>query len=784
MRVSRRARVPLGLAIGALALAFWQSLPDPLFGVPFSRVLLDRNGALLGASIADDEQWRFPPPESVPEKYRTAVLRFEDRRFESHPGVDPLAVLRAAARNWREGRIASGASTITMQVIRLARRGRERTFWEKVVEALLALRLELTHDKDAILGLYAGHAPFGGNVVGLEAAAWRYFGRRAADLSWAESCTLAVLPNSPALIHPGRNRDRLRAKRDALLREIHEVQAIDALELSLALREPLPDAPRPLPRLAPHLLETLTARSESEDGVFVSTLDRDLQARAVERVLHHVGRLEPAGVRNAAALVVDNRTFEVRAYVGNGRTRYAMRDGHAVDLIPRPRSTGSILKPLLFAAMIENGDLLPDTLVSDVPTQYQGYMPENFDRAYRGAVPARIALSRSLNVPSVRMLRRYGVARFRSLLLTLGMSTLHRSADDYGLTLILGGAEGTLWDITGIYANLANLAGEARSTPPLRTPTLEVAPALPAGPPAPFGPGTAWLTLDALTQVSRPDSEGAWREFESARRIAWKTGTSYGLRDAWAVGTTPEFTIGVWVGNASGDGVAGLSGVDFAAPLLFDLFDGLETSARFPTPHPHLRTVRVCADDGFLANDLCRAKETLAPREGRFSRVSPFHTLVHLDASGSFQVDSRCTAASKIETRPWFVLPPREEHYFRTHHTGYRPLPPVHPDCEIPTSATRRGPIALLYPGEGTAVYVPTDLDGEPSRAIFEAVHRDADAVVHWHLDERYVATTQAFHQIAVDTPPGRHRLTLVDQAGRLLERSFEVLGGSSPASR
>jgi penicillin-binding protein 1C len=781
MRTSRRAGISLALGVALLALGFWRALPDPLFGVPFSRVLLDRNGALLGATIADDEQWRFPPPDRVPGKYRVAVLRFEDRRFESHPGVDPLAILRAAVRNWREGRIASGASTITMQVVRLSRGGRERTLWEKGIEALLALRLEFSYDKDEILALYAGHAPFGGNVVGLSAAAWRYFGRSAEDLSWAESSTLAVLPNSPALIHPARNRDHLRAKRDALLHGLHEAEALDALELSLALREPLPEAPRPLPRLAPHLLETLAARARTADSVFSSTLDRNLQARAVERVLHHVQGLEPAGVRNAAALVIDNRTFEVRAYVGNGRASYAMRDGHAVDLIPRPRSTGSILKPLLFAAMLENGDLLPDTLVSDVPTQYQGYMPENFDRAYRGAVPARIALVRSLNVPSVRMLRRYGVARFRSLLLTLGMSTLHRSADDYGLTLILGGAEGTLWDITGIYANLAHIAGEARADPLLRTPKLLVGQAERSGQPAPFGAGAAWLTLDALTQVSRPDSEGAWREFESARRIAWKTGTSYGLRDAWAVGSTPEFTVGVWVGNASGAGVAGLSGVDFAAPLLFDLFDGLRTSTGFAKPHRQLETVRVCADDGYLANDLCRSKEVPAPRGGRFSRVSPFHMLVHLDATGSLRVDSRCTAVSRIETRPWFVLPPREEHYFRTHHTDYRPLPPAHPGCEIAASASRRGPIALLYPGEGTAVYVPTDLDGRPSRAIFEAVHRDADAVVHWHLDERYVATTQSFHQIAVDTTPGSHRLTLVDQAGRLLERSFDVLGAESP---
>ena len=755
----------------------WPVVPDPLFDVSYSKVLTSREGDLLGASIAADEQWRFPPLSRVPEKYRVAVLRFEDRRFDRHLGVDPLAVLRALWRNFREDRVVSGASTITMQVVRLSR-GKERTYREKLIEALLALRLERSLSKDEILALYAAHAPFGGNVVGLEAAAWRYFGRGPGDLSWAEAALLAVLPNNPSLMHPGRNRDGLGRRRDALLRDLSQAGALDALELALALREPLPSAPRALPRLAPHLLESLAANAPSQ-ARFRSTLDRGLQRQVVERVGRHADQLAQLGIGNLAVLVIDNASFEVRAYVGNARTHYALRGGLAVDLVHARRSTGSVLKPFLYSAMLESGEILPKALVPDVPTQYGGFVPENFDRSYRGAVPADVALSRSLNVPAVRMLRRFGVPRFQETLTRLGMTTLHRTPEAYGLTLVLGGAEGSLFELTSLYANLARLANETQiENPNLAMPIVLVQDAVRERP-SPLGPGSAWLTLRALAEVSRPESEGDWRAFATSRRISWKTGTSYGLRDAWALGTTPNYTVGVWAGNASGAGVAGLSGASSAGPLLFDVFGALPPAGGFAPPQHDLKIVDTCTSDGYLADELCESQAEYVPRRSQRALRSPHHVRVHLSADERFRVDSRCASVSEMTTRGWFVLPPNQEFFYRAHHPDYQRPPSYHPDCTTPADVTGSA-IALLYPSEDTAVYIPVALDGQPSQVVFEAVHRRSDATLHWHLDERYLATTHDFHQIALRTHPGRHRLTLVDQRGEVLTRSFDVLGAQS----
>ena len=452
-----RRRALAALAVLALALGFWRSLPEPLFDEPLSTVLLARDGTLLGARIADDGQWRFPPTDRVPDKFRRALISYEDKRFAQHPGVDPLAMARAIRLNLQQGRIVSGGSTLSMQVIRLARGERARGYLEKLIETVLALRLELRYSKDQILALHAGHAPFGGNVIGLEAAAWRYFGRAPDQLSWAEACTLAVLPNSPALIHPGRHRDKLQAKRDRLLRQLQASGALSQLDLELALREPLPAEPLPLPQQAPHLLETLRAQYPGVDR-FRSTLDARLQVAATAIVRERAAALARQDIHNAAALIVDNRSFEVLAYVGNNEWSVSNERGYAVDLIRRPRSTGSILKPFLYAAMLDAGEILPGTLVADVPTQYGGYMPENYDHGYRGAVPAEVALAQSLNVPAVRMLRQHGVQRFYDDLRQLGMSTLTRRPEEYGLTLILGGAEAKLGDVAGMYANMAAIA--------------------------------------------------------------------------------------------------------------------------------------------------------------------------------------------------------------------------------------------------------------------------------------------------------------------------------------
>ncbi|HXK12520.1 MAG TPA: penicillin-binding protein 1C [Vicinamibacteria bacterium] len=812
-RSVRRTPVRVGAGIGLLLSAFWLLVPVVSFDDPLSTVVLDRDGQLLGASIAADGQWRFGVAEAVPEKFAAAITTFEDRRFRFHPGVDPLALVRAAATDVRRGRVVSGGSTLTMQVVRLARKGRPRTLVEKAVEAVLAVRLTLSLSKEQVLGLYAAYAPFGGNTVGLDAAAWRYFGRAARQLSWAEAATLAVLPNAPALVYPGRNRDLLLSKRNRLLDALRQRGVIDPLSAELAKRERLPPAPEKVPMLAPHLVARV--RSERRPRRFQAgdaspwvrtTLRLSVQQRLAEVLGRHRRVLAENGVFNAAALVLDVPTGEVLAYVGNQWPPEADEHGEHVDVVAAPRSTGSVLKPLLFASMLEAGEVLPTQLVPDVPTHIGSFHPENFDREYAGAVPAAQALARSLNVPAVRMLRAHGVDRFCSVLRRLGITTLDRPGEHYGLALILGGAEGTLWDVTGVYAGLARsalapTAGEARGA--FFAPSCEPRPAerggsAPIAGPAgrsranpsgrgpsgslgtasPLGPAASYLTLRAMLEVERPGDEVSWRSFGSARKVAWKTGTSYGFRDAWAVGVTPRHAVGIWVGNASGEGRPGLTGHSAAAPILFDVFDSLPGGPFFPVPAEGLVDVDVCARSGMRAGPSCETRRAeLVPTGGLDSPPCTFCRLVHTDPTGQWQVHADCEPVETIRTAPWFVLPPALEVHYRRLHADYRPPPPFRPDCRAQMGAAGAAALSFVYPREGASVLVPLEMDGSTGRVVFEAAHRDKAARVFWHLDDEYLGETIDVHEMALAPRPGPHVLVLVDERGETVRRRFTVVG-------
>ena len=660
-------------------------LPEPLFKSPYSRVLLSQEGRLLGAHISDDEQWRFPPLKEIPNKFATSIIAFEDKRFHQHIGVDPLAIARAVKLNLKAGKIVSGGSTLSMQVIRLASNNPQRTFWQKLKETAKAIRLEMRYSKQEILNFYASHAPFGGNVVGLEAASWRYFGRDPEQLSWAESAMLAVLPNSPALIHLSRNRTRLKLKRDALLQKLYHQGKLEKLDYQLAIAEPLPVKPKALPRLAPHLLDTLTKQQQSEQR-FNTTLNYELQSQLNRTSQHHTESLALKNIHNHAILVIDNDTFKVAAYIGNAPLPVNAQHGEAIDLIQRPRSTGSTLKPFLFARMIEQGEILPETLVADTPVRYTGYRPKNFDRKFRGAVRAKQALASSLNVPAVNMLSQHGVERFLASLKQMGMSTLHRRSREYGLPLILGGAEGTLWELTSMYANLAN---RAQQVSPNKSKNYFQASTLKKGKTTTnnqneISPASAWMTLQALLEVSRPGTKAYWKRFDSTHKIAWKTGTSFGHRDAWAIGTTPKYTVGVWVGNAEGEGRQGMTGVTVAAPILFDVFNHLPLdSTWFKKPTEQMKLVSICKDNGFLANESCEAQQVFIPNNSHFDQVTPHHQQIHLEQSTGQQVQSLCESISNMKHTNWFVLPPDQAYYYQQHHADYKAQPQWRKYCQL-----------------------------------------------------------------------------------------------------
>jgi len=783
----------------ALVLLFALSIRGPLFKASYSPVLYDRDGGLLGAQVAEDGQWRFPSTGKLNEKFVLAIIEAEDRRFRRHPGIDPLAIVRAAYQNIKEGRVVSGGSTITMQTIRLARsysgsgKIRKRTLPEKFIEAVMALRLEIGKSKNEILDLYAANAPFGGNVVGIEAAAWRWFGRSSEELSWAEAATLAVLPNSPSLIHPGRNRDALKSKRDTLLEKLCSRGFFDEETLTLSLAEPLPGEPLPLPRLAPHLLSRLVneaggvaAFKGSRPAAFTVTVDRGIQERAMAIMNRASAHFADNGIMNAACLIINTRTGETAAYVGNTDSLYAAD----VDIVTSRRSSGSLLKPFLYAAMLDTGDILPASLVSDIPTRVGSFSPENITRNYLGVVPADEALARSLNVPAARSLRVYGVDRFARFLRSLGVTTLFRHGDEYGLPLILGGAEVTLWEITGLYAGLGRSVytrsgGEKAAAffPPSLFPRGD----LPSTSASPLiSPGAAWLTLEALVFAVRPGEEAQWRDYASARRIAWKTGTSFGFRDAWAIGVTPEWTVGVWVGNASGEGRAELRSAVTSAPVLFELFSALDSwlpqaealkgnrGVWFPQPAVELRQAEVCANSGFLAGPDCAAvKIANLPGNAPASAVCPYCRQVILNLREDRRVTLESGSSGETVQRKWFVLPPAEEWYFRRWNLDYRPLPP---EENAVSGLTGGNNLALFNPEPGALVYVPRELDGREGRIVFSAAHRSEAGIIYWHLDEDYLGSTRTFHEMEARPPAGAHTLTLVDGEGSAVTRSFTVL--------
>lgn len=717
--MSRKKKVCL--IVFSVLLAGWLCcLPEDLFkGVPYATVVTDRNGELLGARIADDGQWRFPPCDTVPYRFETALIQFEDRHFRWHPGVDPLALGRALVSNLKAGHVISGGSTITMQVIRLSR-GKERTLWQKTVEAVQATRLEFRYPKKKILALYASHAPFGGNVVGLEAASWRYFGRPASELSWAESATLAVLPNAPASIHPGKGREQLLQKRNRLLERLHERGYIDASILENALAEPLPDAPYPLPNHARQLVARQPHGQETRTGI-----DLPLQRQVEDATTRWSDELALSGIADLAAVIMDIRSGETIAYVGNASPLRA-RNGAEVDIASSPRSTGSILKPFLYCAALQDGTILPRTLLRDTPVNLNGFTPQNYDLQFHGAVPAAEALARSLNVPAVHLLRAYGAPRFLELLREAGLTTLQREADHYGLSLILGGGEGTLEDITRAYA------GMGRSYEGLPTDS-------------PFRDRLAlWYTFEALKEVNRPD-EIDWKLIRSVRKAAWKTGTSYGSRDAWAVGITPDYAVGVWCGNADGHGVAGMTGAATAGPILFDLLNLLPPSADwFDEPLEGGVFLKVCPASGMLKSPSCPEAASLRlPEKAAESAVCPYHT------DGVFR------------------LPPAMEWYYKSYHPEYQVHPPTRNESRM----------EFLYPESGSVLTLPRQLDGSPGGAVFQVVHRDAGATLYWHLDDDYLGETRIIHQMKLTPSPGKHTVTVVDGDGNSVSAGFTVAG-------
>ncbi|OIR14234.1 penicillin-binding protein 1F [mine drainage metagenome] len=772
---------------------FWFSLPSKLFNAPTCFVITDKDGNLLNASIAADGQWRFPYNKNIPEKFIKCITAFEDKRFYYHFGIDPIAIGRAIKQNLSNKKTVSGGSTLTMQVIRLYKQNNKRTVWNKLTECLLALRLECSYHKRSILALYAANAPFGSNVVGLDAAAWRYYGRNASQLTWGEMAALAVLPNAPSLVHPGKNSEILLHKRNELLDKLAANKTIDNTTAELAKAEPLPGEPKPLPQIAPHLLDRFkrdfTALTKENDNISTAvqtTINTGLQLQVNNIISLHHQQLKGNQINNAAAMVVEIESGNIIAYVGNIYEPQDSATESYVDVLSAARSPGSTLKPLLYASLLTEGTLLPRQLVPDIPTQINGYMPANFDLGYDGAVPANRALSRSLNIPAVKMLQQFKYQRFYDVLKQCGFTTLNKPADFYGMSLILGGCEISPFDLAGVYSSMARMYNHQRKNKnewngnDWFMPKYILSRKSGVGSREQKTTGSQlfdyvslWHTFNAMNEVMRPGEEGLWGLFSSAQKIAWKTGTSFGFRDGWAVGITPKYCVIVWVGNTSGEGRPDLIGLNTAAPILFDIFRLLPTSNWFDPPSDGFMYLPICRYSGFKAGTDCAIVDTIMVSESaKKSAICPYCRKINLDRTGTFRVNESCESPNNMQQRSYFILPPTIEYYYKQKHPDYTSLPVYMPGCSIDAAKV----LDIVYPEEAAKIYVPKEITGEKGKTVFTATHKNSNAKLFWHLDDNYIATTEHFHQLALEPQAGKHIITIVDEDGNSVSRNFEIL--------
>ncbi|AND68865.1 penicillin-binding protein 1C [Dyella thiooxydans] len=736
-------------------------LPKPDGG---STVVLARDGTPLRAFADSDGVWRYPVTvDSVSPLYLTALMGYEDRWFYRHPGVNPYALARGLAGGLLHGHIVSGGSTLTMQVARIIE-PIPHTFGGKFIQILRALQLEAHLSKRQILELYLNHAPFGGPIQGVDAASWAYLGKPAAQLSRAEAALLAVLPQAPSRLRPDRHPDAARVARDKVLARLRDEGIWTAAQVRAARIEPVVARSLRAPLSAALLAERLH-REQPRARRITTTIDANLQRAAEDRVSDYLPRLPRH--TTAALLVVDNATHEARVYLGTSDFADPDRHGY-VDMVQAPRSPGSTLKPFLYGLALDDGLITSESLLVDAPQDFDGYQPGNFDEAFSGPVGVAEALQRSLNVPAVDVLDRVGPNRFVARLAAGGVDLGLPAGAKPNLSIILGGAATTLENLVGAYSAFADrgVAAAPRYTrqQPLQARRL-------------LSPGAAWIIRDILAH-NPADVEGAPLAGAVNRHaaVAWKTGTSYGYRDAWAIGVTDQFTIGVWIGRPDGTPSPGQYGAVTALPLLFRIADMLPArgaAVRFAQP-ASVRSQVICWPLGSAQADTdptqCRQRRTAWVLDGV---VPPTFAERGLDAWSagllSLRVDGKGRRLSatcrgqgehveRIARWPALASP-----WLDADDRAASDLPPLAPGC--PADSLDDGePIRIAGIANGTRLRRAPN-SSEPLRVTLRAL--GASGTVQWLLDGRLQGTTQDTHSILLQLgQPGGHTITALSARG------------------
>jgi len=777
----RRRLLQLGAALVLIVCVWWLSLklappPDPYAKNPAGVRVLDRQGRLLRGFLSPDQKrrWRLTLDDISPQLV-TAVLEHEDRWFYRHRGVNPAAIVRAAWGNLRAGHVISGASTITMQLARLTE-PRPRTIGAKVYQIWRALQYESLYSKNEILTMYLNLAPYGGNIEGVAAASHEFFNKAAAELSWAEACQLAVLPQSPNGHNPFLHPDAARLIRDRLAGKLLASQTIDRQTHDEILTSPIPHRRWPAPFLAPHFCRWTRQRHPGR-STLMTTLDGDLQRRVREIVSARVNHLRPLGIKQAAAVILDSRNGEIVAMVGSANFFDGKDQGQVNGALAR-RSPGSTLKPFVYAMAFDRGLNTPEGIIEDVPRWFADYHPKNYDGLFRGVVKTGEALRRSLNVPAVSLaaeLENSEGGGLYDFLKDAGVTSLDQPAAHYGLTLVLGGGEVTLLELASLYGTLARQGRwlptrDLISTASGKDPGRRL-----------LGAGAAWLTMREMTGLERPDPEILWKGTSRKFDIPWKTGTSYGHRDAWSVGIAGPWVVAVWLGNFQGEGSPHLTGGEVAAPLLFSLIEALPmTDSNSWNERPATVAERqICPVSGSPTGPYCESTTTGFYLPGISPAAScTVHRGIETDAHTGESLCSRCrgdrlTLKSSVQ---WW--PPQVATYLAAGGLALPVIPPHNPQC--PVLGANEAPV-ITSPQRDSEYFLRSGIPLADQALALEASFNAGVNRVWWFVDGGLLQEARPGDRVFYTPAAGRHRLTVVDDSGRSGYLEIRVLGETHP---
>ena len=738
-----------------LGLFIWVDWLFPFqYHIPYSQVIVGENEEVLHAFLADDDRWRmYTELDEITPELQKAIIAKEDQYFYWHIGVNPVSIGRAFFNNFSAGRTTSGASTITMQVARLLN-PKPRTYGNKLLEIFHALQLEWHLSKEEILQLYLNLVPYGGNIEGVKAASLLYFGRNPTQLSLAQVTTLAIVPNRPTSLALGKRNENIVQARNKWLKRFQAEGIFDADAISTALVEPLEAIRRNKPQLTPHLANWLHWKVPNRKTI-QTFIDPEMQSRAQRITQHYAQTQNLFGIYNAAVLVVDNNTRQIKAYVGSNDFSDDLHRGQ-IDGVRAVRSPGSTLKPLLYGTAFDRGMLTPQTVLEDVPIDFEGYAPKNFNREFQGKITVEQALAQSLNLPAVHTLKSLETHRFITQLKQAGFAQVAAKEDRLGLSLALGGCGASLFELVGLYSSFANEG----TFQPLQvvedlsdTAQIQLLSA----------PSTFMLT-EILTQLKRPDLPNGYEFSPSAPKIAWKTGTSHRRRDAWAIGYNHELTIGVWVGNFNGESIRELTGASKAAPLLFEVFNALSTDKtkawnRMPDG---LQFRYVCTESGHLPADFCphQAMDYFMPQ------ISPSRKCTHMkpvfvSPDESISYCNVCLPRRFYKKKLYPNLSPRLIDYYRQQQIPFEQIPPHFEDCPKVLKDTPPKITSLLADRE----YILTD--GKEAELMLSCQVANDVQTVYWYINDQFLKKTKPAEKVFFKPPLGRLKVSCTDDRGR-----------------